>query len=215
MGTHPFDATHDSFEEIRTILTGLGLCEAQTQTLVSGEAASITGLAPVALEYPLSSEQDKLRTSLLPGLTNVLKHNANHDTPDVAMFEIGRVFREDDGSPAEGWRLGIALTGRRFLPFHEGENRDAINEFADLKGIIEEFADQFGMRGVGYERDAKPGGFFVESGSVRVGNKPVGTLGQLSPQLARRHDLKHPVYLAEFDLDLALQRRTTRRSFKA
>ena len=144
----------------------------------------------------------------------MLQHNANHDTPNVAMFEIGRVFRDDDGSPAEGWRLGIALTGRRFLPFHEGENRDAINEFADLKGIIEEFADQFGMRGVGYERDAEPGGFFVESGSVRVGNKPVGTLGQLSPQLARRHDLKHPVYLAEFDLDLALQRRTTRRSFK-
>ena len=215
VGTHPFDATHDAFEEIRTILTGLGLYEAQTQTLVSGEAAAITGVAPVALEYPLSSEQDKLRTSLLPGLTNVLQHNANHDTPDVAMFEIGRVFRDDDGSPAEGWRLGIALTGRRFLPFHEGENRDAINEFADLKGIIEEFADQFGMRGVGYERDAESGDFFIESGSVRGGNKPVGTLGQLSPQLARRHDLKHPVYLAEFDLDLALQRRTTKRGFKA
>ena len=135
-GTHPFDATHDAFEEIRTIPTGLGLYEAQTQTLVSGEAASITGLAPMALEYPLS-EQDKLRTSLLPGLTNVPQHNANHDTPDVAMFEIGRVFRDDDGLPAEGWRLGIALTGRRFLAALECENRDAINEFADLKGIIE------------------------------------------------------------------------------
>ena len=215
VGSHPFDAKHDAFEEIRSILTGLGLSEAQTQTLVSGEAASILGIPPVALEYPLSSEQDKLRTSLLPGLANVLQHNANHDTSDVAMFEIGRVFCDEDGAATEGWRLGIALTGRRFLPFHDGENRDAINEFADLKGIIEEFAEQFGMRGVSYVRDEKAGEFFVESGSVRLGNKAVATLGQLSPLLARRHDLKHPVFFAEFDLDLALQRRTTKRSFKS
>jgi len=215
VGSDPFDATHDAVADIRTILTGLGLHEAQTQTLVSGEAASLLGIEPLALEYPLSSEQDKLRTSLLPGLANVLQHNANHDTADVALFEIGRVFRDDDGQSSEGWRLAIALTGRRFASFHEGAERDAVNEFADLKGIIEEFADQFGMRGISYERRDKPGEFFVESGSVKLGNKPVGTLGQFSPPLARRHDLKHPVFFAEFDLDQALQRRTTRRSFKA
>ena len=102
VGSDPFDATHDAVADIRTILTGLGLHEAQTQTLVSGEAASLLGIEPLALEYPLSSEQDKLRTSLLPGLANVLQHNANHDTADVALFEIGRVFRDDDGQSSEG-----------------------------------------------------------------------------------------------------------------
>ena len=38
--------------------------------------------------------------------------------------------------------------------------------------------------------------------------------GQLSPLIARHHDLKHPVFLAEFDLDLVLKRRTVKRSFK-
>ncbi|MDP6891967.1 MAG: phenylalanine--tRNA ligase subunit beta [Verrucomicrobiota bacterium] len=214
VGTHSFDTIHDAFEEIRSILIGLGLYEAQTQTLVSGKALAQLGINQVALEYPLSSEQDKLRTSLLPGLTNVLKHNANHEVADVAMFEIGRVFRDEDGMPAEGWRLGVALTGRRFIPFHEGENRDAINEFTDLKGILEEFAEKFGMRGVGYERNDLSGDFLIESGSVSLGNIIVGTCGQLSPLIARHHDLKHPVFLAEFDLDLLLQRRTVKRSFK-
>ena len=67
------------------------------------------------MEYPLSSEQDKLRTSLLPGLINVLKHNANHDVSDAAIFEIGRVFYNENGKTLEGWRLGIALTGHRFI----------------------------------------------------------------------------------------------------
>ncbi len=215
VGSDPFDAMHDAFAEIRTILTGLGLYEAQTQTLVSGEEAALLGIESVSLEYPLSSEQDKLRTSLLPGLANVLQHNANHDTADAALFEIGRVFRDSDGQSAEEWNLAIALTGRRFAPFHEGAEREAVNEFVDLKGIIEEFAEQFGMRGVSYERHDEPGGFFVESGSIKLGNKPIGSLGQLAPLLARRHDLKHPVFFAEFDLGQALKRRTTKRSFKA
>ena len=215
VGSNPFESTHDAFAEIRTILTGLGLYEAQTQTLVSGEAASILGIDPVVLEYPLSREQDKLRTSLLPGLVNVLQHNANHDTADAALFEIGRVFRDADGQPTESWSLAIALTGQRTAPFHEGVEREAINEFADLKGIIEEFAKQFGMRGVSCERHDGSGEFFVESGSVKLGNTSVGTLGQLSPLLARRHDLKHQVFLADFDLGQALQRRTSKRSFKS
>ena len=214
VGSHPFDTVHDAFEEIRTILIGLGLYESQTQTLVAGKALGPIGINQVELEYPLSSEQDKLRTSLLPGLINVLKHNANHEVADLAMFEIGRVFHDEDGAPVEGWRLGLALTGRRFMPYHEGENRDAINEFTDLKGILEEFAEQFGMRGVAYERNDLSGDFFVESGSVSLGNKIVGTLGQLSPLIARQYDLKRPVFVAEFDLDLVLQRRTVKRSFK-
>ena len=214
VGSHPFDTVHDAFEEIRTILIGLGLYESQTQTLVAGKALGPIGINQLELEYPLSSEQDKLRTSLLPGLINVLKHNANHEVADLAMFEIGRVFHDEDGAPVEGWRLGLALTGRRFIPYHEGENRDAINEFTDLKGILEEFAEQFGMRGVAYERNDLSGDFFVESGSVSLGNKIVGTLGQLSPLIARQYDLKHPVFVAEFDLDLVLQRRTVKRSFK-
>ena len=123
VGSHSFDTVHDAFEEIRTILIGLGLYESQTQTLVAGKSLGPIGINQVELEYPLSSEQDKLRTSLLPGLINVLKHNANHEVADLAMFEIGRVFHDEDGAPVEGWRLGLALTGRRFIPYHEGENR--------------------------------------------------------------------------------------------
>ena len=214
VGSDPFDSTYDAFSEIRSILTGLGLDEAQTQTLVSGDEASILGIESVGLEYPLSSEQDKLRTSLQPGLVKVLQHNSNHETDAAALFEIGRVFRGADGHPMESWSLSIVLTGRRTVLFHEGAERDAINEFADLKGIIEEFAEQFGMRGMSCERHDESGNFFIESGNVKLGNAAVGTIGQLSPLLARRYDLKYPVFLAEFDLGLVLQRRTTKRSFK-
>ena len=62
--------------EARRILTGLGLNEAQGQTLISDAAAKlVTGEALVALANPLSSDMNVLRPSLLPGLLDALRHN--------------------------------------------------------------------------------------------------------------------------------------------
>ena len=42
----------------------------------------------------------------------------------------------------------------------------------------------------------------------------LGEIGQLSPQLAKRYDLRDPVLLAELNFDALLARRNTSKSFK-
>src|SRR6266496_392410 len=69
IGTNAYDAVHDQLTEARRILAGLGLYEAQGQTLISEVAAKrIAGEGRVELANPLSSEMSVLRPSLLPGL---------------------------------------------------------------------------------------------------------------------------------------------------
>ena len=98
LGSNPYDKTVDDLNEVRTLLTGMGLYEAQGQTLISKEDAirfspyPLPANGPVALKNPLSSDMDVLRPSLLPGLLTSITHNVNHRTPDIALFEIGRVF---------------------------------------------------------------------------------------------------------------------------
>jgi len=41
IGSNPFDAVHDELADARRILTGLGLFEAQGQTLISDIAARL------------------------------------------------------------------------------------------------------------------------------------------------------------------------------
>src|SRR5436309_2092763 len=117
IGANAFDALHDQIAEARRILTGLGLSEAQGQTLISkAEAGDPRELALVALGNPLSSDMDVLRPSLVPGLLNALRHNVHHKTGDVALFEIGRVFQYAAGASGAGGQLasvGALMEERR------------------------------------------------------------------------------------------------------
>jgi phenylalanyl-tRNA synthetase beta chain len=218
VGSNSFDSIHDDYAGIRRLLTGLGLDEAQGQTLVAEEIAALAAPAEslVRLANPLSADMNVLRPSLLPGLLDSLRHNVSRQNADLAFFEIGRVFlARDQAAPRESRRLAIALTGRRQPRCWSGEDRDAQFDAYDLKGLLEEFFDHVGLRGVVYAPRAENPPFFIESASLTLGGKvPLGEFGRLSPALARKFDLRASVFLAELDLDQVLARRNTARAFK-
>jgi phenylalanyl-tRNA synthetase beta chain len=225
-GTNEFDTVYDQISEARQILAGLGLNEAQGQTLISSAEFGIRNAESVMLANPLSSDMDVLRPSLLPGLIHSLRHNISRKNYDVALFEIGRVFKVAQASlpaksqagslcHAEERRVAIAITGQRALPFWSGEGRDAKSDAFDLKGVVEEFLEHFGVRGVTFTRRAETTAMFLESAAIALGGKlPMGELGQLSPVLAKKYDLRDAVFLAELNLDQLLARRNPAKSFK-
>ncbi len=216
LGANEYDAIHDQLTEVRRLLCGLGLEETQGQTLISERAAERA--APgrcVRLANPLSSDMNTLRPSLLPGLLDSLRHNAGRRQGDLALFEIGRVFFPGPNGVREHRRLALALTGRRQPVFWSGAERDALFDLPDLKGLLEEFFEHFGVRGVTWVKREDGTPLFLESAGITLGGRvPLGEAGQLLPALAREHDLRAPVWLAELDLDELLARRQPARSFK-
>lgn len=220
IGAHPFDAVYDDYAEARRILSACGLNEAQGQTLISDEAVKeLMGEEAagevVRLENPLSADMNVLRPALLPGLLDSLRHNLHHQIGDARLFEIGRVFTQAGGEIKEERRVAIAVTGRRQPPFWSGAERETRLDLYDLKGVAEELFDRLGLRGIQWLRNDPAAEPFVESASVMLGKQSLGHMGQLNPILARKHDLRDPVFLAEFNLDLLLARRNPARSFKA
>ncbi len=216
VGSHPFDAVYDQFAEVRRILSGLGLSEAQGQTLINDASAKTAATEPVLLANPLSSDMNALRPSLLPGLLDTLSHNLTRRNGDVQLFEIGRVFNAHNGQAKEGWRVAIALTGSRSPGFWAGAERDAKCDLYDLKGLVEALIEALGLRGVAFAKRAESTALFLESATLVLGGKlQLGQMGQLLPTLAKRHDLRDAVLLAELDLDQLLARRNATKSFKA
>ena len=215
VGTNAFDAVYDQLADVRRLLTGLGLNEAQGQTLVSSANCRLPEAEVVKLANPLSADMDVLRPSLLPGLLDTLRHNLNRKNYDVALFEIGRVFTNVNGQPKEERRVSIALTGQRALEFWSGENRDAKFDAMDLKGIVEDLLEHFGLRGIQFGKRAEPTALFLESAAVTLGGKvQLGELGQLLPALAKQYDLRDAVFLAELRLDELIARGNRSKSFK-
>jgi phenylalanyl-tRNA synthetase beta chain len=234
IGSNAFDSVYDQLAEARRLLSGMGLSEATGQTLLSEASAKLASVPEslVLLANPLSSDMNVLRPSLLPGLLDSLRHNLSRKNEDVALFEIGRVFTKsfdpaavanssdagDRSRPyaiAEERRLAIAITGRRNASFWSGDDREARYDFFDLKGVLEEFLDQFGLRGISYTTHPKSTGLFVESVAVTLGGKTtLGGFGQLLPALGRRYDLRDQVFLCELSVDRLLARRNASKGFK-
>ncbi|MDD5140892.1 MAG: phenylalanine--tRNA ligase subunit beta [Verrucomicrobiales bacterium] len=215
LGTNAYDPVHDQLAEARRILSGLGLNEAQGQTLVSNAECRMKNEELVALANPLSSDMDVLRPSLLPGLIHSLRHNVSRKNYDVALFEVGRAFTQVNGQAKEERRVAIALTGQRAQPFWSGDDRDAKFDVSDLKGLLEEFLEQFGLRAVTFTRRSENTPLFLESAGIALGGKLVlGEAGQLLPALAKKYDLRDSVLLAELNLDLLLSKRNPAKSFK-
>jgi phenylalanyl-tRNA synthetase beta chain len=155
-----------------------------------------------------------------------LRHNVSHKNYDVALFEVGGVFaqgrnaspKRPDGPAGRPYQeerhVAIALTGRRNLPFWSGDDRDAKFDAYDLKGLLEEFFEQFGLRGMTFNRRPDSSGLFLESATIQLGKQTLGEFGQLTPVLAKKYDLRDAVLLAELNLDLLLARRNPTKSFK-
>src|SRR6266571_3467747 len=139
---------------------------------------------------------------------------ANRKNHDVALFEIGRVFLQSNAQSREERRLAIALTGQRNPPFWSGAERGAKFDLHDLKGMLEEFLDQIGARGLSWTRRAASTALLLESATIELGKQTIGELGQLLPSLARQYDLREAVLLAELNLDSLLARRAADKSFK-
>ena len=83
-----------------------------------------------------------------------------------------------------------------------------------MKGILEEFLEDFGLRGISYSRRNQSTNLFLESATINLGKFTIGEFGQLLPTLSKQYDLRDAVFLAELNLDLLLARRNTSKGFK-
>jgi phenylalanyl-tRNA synthetase beta chain len=193
-------------DAVRRALTAAGCQEAVTLSMIHPARLGHVGLdaedpGVVRLQNPLAADRSVLRPTLLFGLLEAVQTNVRRQTPDVRLFEIGRVFegRGADELPREDTRVGIVLTGLR-EPRAWYAARARVDVF-DVKGAAESLVEALGRGAVTVEPAAVP---HLEDGravSVLVQGVPVGTLGELHPDVQRAFDLPAPVFVAELSLD--------------
>src|SRR4029450_9701997 len=78
-------------------LAARGMVEAVTWSFISKPHAELFGggQAELALANPIAADLSGMRRSLLPGLVAAAQANADRGFPDVALFEVGQIFKGD------------------------------------------------------------------------------------------------------------------------
>jgi phenylalanyl-tRNA synthetase beta chain len=190
----------------RRLLAGRGLVEAVTWSFIPRAEAEAFGGGQQELDLanPISTEMSSMRPSLLPGLITAARQNGNRGFDDVALFEVGQIYRgdrpEDQITAASGIRTGTAkLTGGGRRWDGAAKPVDVFDVKADALGVLTMLG--FDASKVQIAR-AAPGWFHPgRSGLIKLGPKTVlGTFGELHPDTLRALDLSGPA--AAFELFL-------------
>ncbi|MGC2326696.1 MAG: phenylalanine--tRNA ligase subunit beta [Candidatus Sulfotelmatobacter sp.] len=199
---------------VRKRALALGYNEAISLTFISHADAekfssSAAGAKVLELENPQSEEASVMRTSLAPGMLDMLAWNLNRDSESVRLFEMAQVYELVDGVRAEPKRacLGATLAAVKgslpaseILDVSKGDQAAAAESFRAFKGDVENLLAPFASY-VSYDR--KTAEYFHPGRSARalVNADVVAQFGQIHPDVAAARKLRQDVFLAELDLE--------------
>ncbi len=187
---------------LREAVANAGLHEAISYAFVapSDLARARVRTDAVPLRNPLSEDRSVLRTSLLPGLAAAAVRSLHRQVDEVGLFELGRVFAPGDALPEERTVLGLLLAGRR----HRWLGPSRPVDFYDLKGAFEYVAEALGAAlevvlddSLDAERYLHP----KRRGRLRVGERAVGFMGELHPEVAADLDLECRALYGEVEVE--------------
>jgi phenylalanyl-tRNA synthetase beta chain len=161
----------------------------------------------VTLTNPILEGVTRMRPTLLSGLLDAVRHNFNHGTRDVRLFETGRVFAshtERGNLPFEREAFALASTGTATEEGRAGASREL--DFYDLKGALEAAVDAMNLKGLRFEgarvKHLREG----QAARVRTDQgQAIGTIGRLDEVVAALYKFRQPVYVAEVDLSTLLE----------
>ncbi|MFF0991330.1 phenylalanine--tRNA ligase subunit beta [Kocuria nitroreducens] len=222
-------AEQQARKRVADALAAAGLTEvlaypfvAQADNALWGAPQPGVPVPSVKLANPISEAQGMLRVSLLPGLLEVLRRNTSRGFRDLALYEVGRVFRPGEqlgsasipplgahpgpavldeleaGIPAQPRHLAAVLAGRDTAeaPWTAPRAYDWQDALDAARLAAEVLGVELTVR-QGTHQAFHPGRTAV---LATADGTPLGYAGELHPQLVAAQDLPERTVAMELNL---------------
>ncbi len=152
---------------------------------------------------PISKDQEVMRTSLIPGILSVFKHNMNHNILDLKLFEIGKVYywNEKKTESVEPQYLIAGISGKRFKSWNLPQED---NDFYDIKGFAENVLNILGIKNIEIKKmaDDKNSVYHpYRSACFCIDGQEIIKFGEVHINLNEKYDLKKKVYILEAKIE--------------
>ncbi|QTL98580.1 phenylalanine--tRNA ligase subunit beta [Iocasia frigidifontis] len=156
----------------------------------------------VRIKNPLNESYALMRTSLLPGIVELLSNNAKRQIDRMAVFEIGNVFFRQVGE--EPFQQELKLAGGS-MGYPEDSWQSAAADFFYLKGVLESYFSRLGIDSFLFKPARQS---FLHPGrtaSIELDGGEIGYLGELLPAIITELDLKERTALFQLDLTAVIK----------
>jgi phenylalanyl-tRNA synthetase beta chain len=180
--------------------------EAVTWSFVSKKEAELFGggQGALALANPIAAELSDMRPSLIPGLVAASQKNADRGFGDIALFEVGQIFKgdklEEQFTAASGVRRGFANPNEIGRHWYGSGQADAHDAKADAYAVLAAAGAPLPALQVvpGGPAWYHPG----RSGTIQIGPQNVlGHFGELHPRVLAALDAEGPIAAFEVILE--------------
>ncbi|WP_340608794.1 phenylalanine--tRNA ligase subunit beta [Xenorhabdus bharatensis] len=182
-----------SLKRVKTMLVDKGYQEAITYSFVDPKLQQ--QLHPqqeaLILPNPISADMSAMRLSLLTGLLTTVAYNQNRQQQRVRLFESGLRFVPDESAEygiRQELMLGGVIAGNRFDEHWSIEKQTV--DFFDLKGDLESVLELTGkLSEISFKAEEHSALHPGQSAGIYLGNKYIGYIGVVHPELERKLDL--------------------------
>ena len=193
---HAAAETSRSAMQLRDRMVANDYFEVITYSFIGQDQARMFGQSePLALLNPMASHQSVMRTSLLPGLLDILLTNLSRQQSRVRIFEIGRIFLRQDSLAASDWTVKgihqpVMLAGLAYGGVTEEQWGQAhrLVDFFDVKADLQALVAPLALRTRAIS-SAHPALHPGRSAEVLLGNNVIGVMGELHPALAQKVEI--------------------------
>lgn len=152
----------------------------------------------IRLKNPLSEEYAVMRRTLIADLLKTISVNVKRQAERVTVFELARVYEPTNGDmPTEPRRLSAAVMG---IGKQDQWNQNA-PEFFHMKGILDAYAEKFGLGELYYERTTLDSFHPGRTATIKAKGREIGIMGEVHPDVLKNFDLGQRVAVFELDFE--------------
>ena len=200
-----FSERRVSLNRVRDVMVDQGYYEAITYSFVSPELQAILDpdQATLPLANPISADMSVMRSRLLPGLAQALRHNLNRQQSRVRLFETGLCFIPGADGLEQTSHIAAVITGNRAQEglYAGGQGVD----FFDIKGDLESVLRLASESEFSYERSENPILHPGQGADLMFEGEKIGFIGAFHPAVLKKLDINQQVFVFEVKTSPILQ----------
>jgi phenylalanyl-tRNA synthetase beta chain len=150
----------------------------------------------VRLQNPIASQMSVMRSTLIGGLVDRLRHNLAHRQPRVRLFETGACFARQGSGYVQAERLAGLCYGDA-LPEQWGSRPPRAVDFFDVKGDVETL---LWPRQARFDPAPHPALHPGKSAGISLNGEVAGFIGEIHPRWQQKYEIPQPVVIFELQI---------------
>jgi phenylalanyl-tRNA synthetase beta chain len=188
----------------KDILKEAGFSEIYTSSFINKKTAQTFGYKDsqlIEVKNPTSADYQYLRPSLIPKILASLENNQKF-FDNIKIFELGKAFKRSKEKEKR------SLVGLIAEDVSKNNKLISGQTFYQAKGVIDLLLNKLGISDIWYDQyqpTPEESKLFIwnpkKCAEIKVGNKEVGFLGEISSKIRDALKLKLKVVVFDFDFD--------------